>query len=211
MYISSDIFRPSVSFERDAKMEGNQQSGSSNILNSFGKRKRTADVHDGRSTVSTISPDSKLRLRFQTFENIYSSGSGQTSATSDHHVQTNSPRASPPIKTRRILIASKSLRAATAKLAADNTTKPIIIPSPAPPELLAPCHVCHKAPRQKRDLESYESCWRCKKRSCYICIRQCEAQCGGRKICRECCVERGEDGDVFCLDCLQKEDLEMQE
>jgi len=76
---------------------------------------------------------------------------------------------------------------------------------------LKPCHICHKAPRLKKDLAAYEDCWRCHERTCFICIRQCEARCGERKICRQCCVEEGENGDVSCLDCLQSsQDQEME-
>jgi hypothetical protein len=74
------------------------------------------------------------------------------------------------------------------------------------------CHICHKAPKLKTDLDSYGDCWRCHKRVCYICVRMCEAQsCGGRKICSSCCVEQGEEGNVSCLDCIQSEDHIMQD
>lgn len=73
------------------------------------------------------------------------------------------------------------------------------------------CHMCFKAPRMKRDLDGYEDCWRCRRRTCYVCVRVCETDdmpgsggggCGGRKICRACCVEVGAEGRVFCLDCF---------
>ena len=92
------------------------------------------------------------------------------------------------------------------------TTTPMIETSP----VLTPCHVCHKAPRVKKELDAYEDCWRCRKRSCFICMRQCQipAGCGGRKVCRGCCMEQGEEGHVSCLDCLQRHegggDCEME-
>jgi hypothetical protein len=72
------------------------------------------------------------------------------------------------------------------------------------------CHMCFKAPRLKRDLDGYEDCWRCRRRTCYVCVRVCETgdgpggggSCGGSKICRACCVEVGAEGHVFCLDCF---------
>jgi hypothetical protein len=80
------------------------------------------------------------------------------------------------------------------------------------PVLLTPCHICHKAPRLKKDLEAYADCRTCEERTCYICIRQCEVANCGRKVCRQCCVEQGENGDVYCLDCLEKtQDHEMED
>jgi len=79
------------------------------------------------------------------------------------------------------------------------------------PILLTPCHICHKAPRLKKDLEGYAGCGRCEQRTCYICIRRCEAGGCERKVCRSCCVEEGENGDVSCLECLEKtRDHEME-
>lgn len=74
-------------------------------------------------------------------------------------------------------------------------------------QILTPCHVCYKAPKLKRDLDAYEDCWRCKERTCFICIRVCTAGCDRRKVCGKCCVEQGEDGNVSCLDCLQRPHL----
>ena len=78
--------------------------------------------------------------------------------------------------------------------------------------VLTPCHVCHIAPKVKTQLDAYEDCWRCQERTCYICMRECQAGCDRRKVCRQCCVEQGERGDVSCLDCLQhpSEDQEME-
>jgi hypothetical protein len=77
---------------------------------------------------------------------------------------------------------------------------------------LTPCHVCHKAPRLKKDLEGYADCVRCEERTCYICIRLCEVGSCEKKVCRQCCVEQGENGDVYCLDCLEKtHDHEMED
>jgi hypothetical protein len=78
---------------------------------------------------------------------------------------------------------------------------------------LAPCHICWRAPRLKKDLDGYTDCRRCRKRTCYICMRQCEViDCRSGKICGSCCVELGVEGDVFCHDCLgNPEDHAMEE
>ncbi|KAK7542420.1 uncharacterized protein J3D65DRAFT_214916 [Phyllosticta citribraziliensis] len=99
--------------------------------------------------------------------------------------------------------------------------------SPSTPDL-NPCHCCHRSPHTKKDLEGYMACEACGARTCFICLRQCVGSrcgdgaepsavekdakaygigngCGGRKICRACCVERGEEGDTWCLRCLEGE------
>ena len=39
--------------------------------------------------------------------------------------------------------------------------------------LLGPCHICHRKPTKKNELDSYADCEGCGKRTCYVCIRQC--------------------------------------
>ena len=48
----------------------------------------------------------------------------------------------------------------------------IIKPSPAP--LLDPCHICHRKPTKKSDLDSFADCMGCGQRTCFVCIRQCQ-------------------------------------
>ncbi|KAF2786633.1 hypothetical protein K505DRAFT_330226 [Melanomma pulvis-pyrius CBS 109.77] len=68
---------------------------------------------------------------------------------------------------------------------------------------LRPCHICHTAPKRKKDLENYDECRRCQEHTCFICVRQCGDGCR-EKICRKCCVEVGEEGDTLCLDCYDR-------
>jgi hypothetical protein len=77
---------------------------------------------------------------------------------------------------------------------------------------LAPCHICKSKPRQKTDLDRYIDCDLCSKRTCTICIRTCHGKCGERMICRGCSVEKGQEGDAHCLECVGKtEDHEMED
>lgn len=69
---------------------------------------------------------------------------------------------------------------------------------------LRACHACKSAPKRKKDLENYMDCNRCIGRTCYICARQCLGGCG-KKLCKECTAEVGQEGDSWCLDCLQRE------
>ncbi|KAF4594753.1 hypothetical protein GQ602_000366 [Ophiocordyceps camponoti-floridani] len=39
--------------------------------------------------------------------------------------------------------------------------------------LLMPCHVCHRRPTKKSDLDSFAKCQGCRRRTCYVCIREC--------------------------------------
>ena len=41
-------------------------------------------------------------------------------------------------------------------------------------DLLRPCHICYRRPMTKTDLTCYADCDNCSKRSCYICMRECE-------------------------------------
>ncbi|GME54503.1 uncharacterized protein LTHEOB_11656 [Neofusicoccum parvum] len=84
-------------------------------------------------------------------------------------------------------------------------------PSPKPRDAdLTPCHHCGRRPRQKKELESYLSCADCGARTCFVCARVCErwAGCAGgaaaRRICCECCVERGVEGETWCLRCVEE-------
>jgi hypothetical protein len=40
--------------------------------------------------------------------------------------------------------------------------------------LLAPCHICHRKPTKKSDLDSFADCMGCGQRTCYVCIRACQ-------------------------------------
>jgi len=99
---------------------------------------------------------------------------------------------------------------------------------------LSACHICRRKPTLKKELEDYVDCESCGNRTCAVCIREClgfgsageecaenriqyARDCGqcvnkgglehGHKglICSRCCVERGEDGEVWCLGCLKTE------
>ncbi|KAF4948705.1 hypothetical protein FSARC_13670 [Fusarium sarcochroum] len=39
--------------------------------------------------------------------------------------------------------------------------------------LLAPCHICHRRPTKKSDLDSFADCQGCGERACFVCIREC--------------------------------------
>jgi hypothetical protein len=108
----------------------------------------------------TTSPPSKLNT---------------TDAFSYHPQRDDYPLSAPPTKTQRRLV---SPRRRTHQPHSNPTTptkaasKQVYYSS----EALRPCHICHRGPKLKTDLDSYAECARCSQRTCYICIRQCEGR-----------------------------------
>ncbi|CAM1506882.1 Fc.00g065230.m01.CDS01 [Cosmosporella sp. VM-42] len=81
----------------------------------------------------------------------------------DLHIHEHSP--SPPSHRRR---RSSQLRHLQAQPA-------IAVRQPQKPSsaLLTPCHICHRKPTKKSDLDSFAECQGCGERTCYVCIRAC--------------------------------------
>lgn len=101
--------------------------------------------------------------------------------------------------------------------------------------ITSPCHICHRRPTLRTEIDSYADCEGCGERTCWICIRECagytplhmkvggtierarEGWGGGgsgqhghrRMVCSQCCVEKGSEGEVWCLGCLRDEDDAM--
>ncbi|KAL7816817.1 hypothetical protein V8C44DRAFT_321672 [Trichoderma aethiopicum] len=42
--------------------------------------------------------------------------------------------------------------------------------------LLLPCHVCHRRPTKKSDLDSFARCQSCREQTCFICMRECQGR-----------------------------------
>ncbi|KAI1733617.1 hypothetical protein F4680DRAFT_394955 [Xylaria scruposa] len=40
--------------------------------------------------------------------------------------------------------------------------------------LLSPCHICHRKPTKKSDLDSFGDCMGCGERTCFVCLRACQ-------------------------------------
>ncbi|KAH8197943.1 hypothetical protein TruAng_007893 [Truncatella angustata] len=40
--------------------------------------------------------------------------------------------------------------------------------------LLSPCHICHRKPTKRSELDSFADCEGCGQRTCYVCTRQCQ-------------------------------------
>jgi hypothetical protein len=50
---------------------------------------------------------------------------------------------------------------------------PSKLQSKAAGAVLLPCHICHRRPTKKSDLDSFAECLGCGERTCFVCIRQC--------------------------------------
>ncbi|KAI4868545.1 hypothetical protein F4820DRAFT_409644 [Hypoxylon rubiginosum] len=53
-------------------------------------------------------------------------------------------------------------------------TSTIIPKSINPAALLSPCHICHRKPTKRSDLDSFADCLGCGQRACFVCIRACQ-------------------------------------
>ncbi|RFU79080.1 hypothetical protein TARUN_3146 [Trichoderma arundinaceum] len=42
--------------------------------------------------------------------------------------------------------------------------------------VLMPCHVCHRRPTKKSDLDSFARCQSCQEQTCFVCIRECQGR-----------------------------------
>ena len=40
--------------------------------------------------------------------------------------------------------------------------------------VLEPCHICHRKPVKRSDLDAYADCQGCGQRTCFVCIRECQ-------------------------------------
>ncbi|RAK74926.1 uncharacterized protein BO72DRAFT_187646 [Aspergillus fijiensis CBS 313.89] len=128
---------------------------------------------------------------------------------------------------------TQSLTLATSHISSSQVSYQSLSPKSHQPSTfcLLPCHVCHRRPTTKETLGAYSNCEICAQRSCYICLRSCDAvDCSGsintpvkpsgfidedgrgmkrqtrsRRICSSCAVEGlNETGAVAarCLDCV---------
>lgn len=39
---------------------------------------------------------------------------------------------------------------------------------------LTPCHICHRRPRKRSELDSFAECEGCGERTCFVCLRECQ-------------------------------------
>jgi hypothetical protein len=189
VYITSDLFGP-VDTHRQPHHHWHAMTDSHHDLASLGKRKRTLDgdvVHSSRGPrpQQTSCFDRNNELSY-------------TSHAIDHRPTKQTKRLSPKLALAKSTSHLMDTDASPAICSTNAQVQPYAIND------LRACHACKSAPKRKKDLENYMDCKRCVGRTCYICARQCLGGCG-RKVCRECTAEVGQERDSWCLDCLQRE------
>ncbi|PTB62940.1 hypothetical protein BBK36DRAFT_23254 [Trichoderma citrinoviride] len=56
--------------------------------------------------------------------------------------------------------------------------QPSISPHPTNNKVISllPCHVCHRRPTKKSDLDSFARCQACREQTCFICMRECQGR-----------------------------------
>lgn len=63
---------------------------------------------------------------------------------------------------------------------------------------LTPCHICHRRPTKRSDLDSFAECQGCGERACYVCIRECQGW--NADDAREVLSEQEVLSRSFCMD-----------
>ncbi|KAH6610541.1 hypothetical protein Trco_000561 [Trichoderma cornu-damae] len=73
--------------------------------------------------------------------------------------------------------ASRELAATTTQgvRANDTSRSPVKINGMA----LMPCHICHRRPTKKSDIDSFARCQSCQEQTCFVCIRECRGRHDG--------------------------------
>ena len=199
VYITSDLFGPVDKHKQShnywhATADSQQQHAAG-----LGKRKRQQDA-DTSHTSREPRPQHSLAFDHNSDRPyvLYATVPGHRA--SEHrpvkHIKRTSPKFALVKSTSHLMDTDSSISPAV------STTIPQVQPHNI--TNLRACHACKSAPRRKRDLENYMDCMRCDGRTCYICARQCLGGCG-KKICKECTSEVGEEGDSWCLDCFQRD------
>lgn len=189
---------------------------------SLGKRKRRLEVTEGPNVRPRHNEETALEDHTQGSQESYRSSSPSTTCGSRPPLkpspETTSSRLSDPRPTKqpRRIAPKKTLfqkqpsflmdveepNSVDSGIVPPHSSTLASIPLQIPTSDLRPCHICQKAPKRKSDMDNYLSCSRCLGRACFICARNC-VKCH-KDLCSGCCAEVGEEGDAWCVGCLQK-------
>lgn len=114
-----------------------------------------------RKIISLSSPRAK-KLRMMTEQH----DSDEQTPYSVHTLQQTSHRPTPLAPSSRH---NHARSPSASKLGPRITTTTTTITA----NILAPCHICHRKPTKKTELDSYADCQGCGERTCYVCMREC--------------------------------------
>ncbi|EHK48153.1 uncharacterized protein TrAtP1_000872 [Trichoderma atroviride] len=71
---------------------------------------------------------------------------------------------------------SRELLVTTSQVAHDSNDSACKAPVKIGGMTIMPCHVCHRRPTKKSDLDSFARCQSCQEQTCFVCIRECRRQ-----------------------------------
>ncbi|KAI1143489.1 hypothetical protein F5Y05DRAFT_368769 [Hypoxylon sp. FL0543] len=152
LYGPSKPFR-SFAANSDAGTRATQHGDSTNLISVINNNERLLFHSPGRGTTSLLNMPRKVvplpvnkRFRLVSDDEDPSHSHNQQSHLSHAHPEYSTPPASPQ-------------RANTKTNA---------------PALLSPCHICHRKPTKKSDLDSFADCMGCGQRACFVCVRACQ-------------------------------------
>ncbi|KAF2187818.1 hypothetical protein K469DRAFT_737936 [Zopfia rhizophila CBS 207.26] len=202
MYITSDLFASSDPLQGRGDSPTTQNW---NIMAEtrqpmhLGKRKRRMDVEETLTTSPCFrqtSPASNKMFK-------YSANYNHSPADLPYKAATGPMFEARPLKQPRHGYPKKATLVRSSSHLMDIVTESSSSTNTPSTNDLRPCHICHKAPMRKRELENYIECQGCGERACYVCARACAGGCY-KKLCSTCCIEVGEDGDTWCGDCFSR-------
>jgi hypothetical protein len=208
VYITSDLFGPAQIHTREDNPIANHWSIPAD-MGGLGKRKR----HGEDSTISSQTsqrPSSTTRLfsRPPALPTSFESNDDRSYSLYTAPQDCTNPDRRPIKQLKRMGPKIALVKSTSHLMDTDSdtmSTYPALdVQHPPAVSDLRSCHACQSAPKRKKDLENYMDCRRCDERTCYICARQCLGGCG-KKICKKCIVEVGQEGDSWCLDCYSRQ------
>ncbi|KAI2636192.1 hypothetical protein GGS21DRAFT_514996 [Xylaria nigripes] len=62
----------------------------------------------------------------------------------------------------------------SSEVASSHEVRPSISKTNSSSTVLSPCHICHRKPTKKSDLDSFADCMGCDERTCFVCLRACQ-------------------------------------
>ncbi|KAI1096166.1 hypothetical protein F5B19DRAFT_223312 [Rostrohypoxylon terebratum] len=165
LYGSPKSFLRSLSANPDIRSRTTQHNESTNLLSTIDNNERLILPPSGRGAPAMLNmprkviplPSSKRpRLVNESSEHLHSHNDLPTHHMSQqsHHSHAHPEYSTPPTSPQQSRVGAH-IRS-------------------NPPALLKPCHICHRKPTKKSDLDSFADCMGCGQRACFICIRACQ-------------------------------------
>ncbi|KAI1455660.1 hypothetical protein F4805DRAFT_262031 [Annulohypoxylon moriforme] len=167
LYGSPKSFLRSLPANSGIRSRTIQHNESTNLLSTIDNNERLLLPSSGRGTPAMLNMPRKViplpvSKRFRLVsdddnEHLHSHGSQPTHYPSQqsHHSHAHPEYSTPPTSPQQHSRLGTQTR-------------------PNPPSLLNPCHICHRKPTKKSDLDSFADCMGCGQRACFVCIRACQ-------------------------------------